>query len=117
MCFIYEILDSEQQKVYSVEYELMQYANHNFVQVFELNGETCLDGVIEYMRCKDCGYVLSERTFYDHEAHQKSIYIEEACGQPVYVLQQCECGESTLNAYIDGHMSFINEEIVIPRKY
>ena len=94
-----------------MSYTLVQHNNHNSLQTFELQGETCEDGVIEYMRCKDCGYVSSERTFYNHEVYQELIYLEEVCDQPLYIMDKCVCGKVINAAYADGHMSFIDEEI------
>ena len=109
--FIYDLLNAEEEKVYSVSYTLVQHNDHNYLQTFELQGATCEDGVIDYMRCKDCGYVSSARPFYDHEVHQEPIYLEGVCDQPLYIMQKCVCGKVVNTAYADGHMSFINEEI------
>ena len=82
--------------IYSYIHE-NSWTSHNYEVIhYELNGNSCLEGYTETVKCKDCAYVTTQTG----NMHERKLAVEYdlesygACPGLKVTLRQCYCGEN-----------------------
>jgi len=91
--FVY--FDKNNQEILSVE-GTQRWSEHDYeVLNYTLIGSSCNEGVVEAVRCKDCGYESRQSYSWHKSMTVKEYLMSEygACGDAVLYYQECYCGE------------------------
>ncbi len=121
--------DKDNKEVLNVEGR-QRWSEHDYeVLSYTLLGDSCNEGVVENVRCKDCGYESRQSYQWHKGMIVKEYHLSEydACGDAVVYYQECYCGEEksliwneiyadcniflTTNDYVDGEGNHHNVEV------
>ena len=92
-------------------YETIEkYDNHTFEYSYELNGSSCLDGVLVIEKCLDCGEILNQYEINDHKPIDQIIDLKEYGVEGSIHISKCPCGEIEEQIQIDIPYSDIKTE-------
>ncbi len=87
--------DKDNKEVLNVE-GTNRWSEHDYeVLSYTLLGDSCEEGVVENVRCKDCGYESRQSYSWHKSMTVKEYLMSEygACGDAVLYYQECYCGE------------------------
>ena len=77
------------------KYAAERYENHTYEYRFEMYGESCEDGYVAHISCKNCDYSRTEKENYWHNTYENYYDLTKygACGGYIRV-SRCPCGEN-----------------------